>query len=95
MSVHNLLHLSQLLVDARFRLVTMGQELVELRHLRYFIGIAENLSFSRAAERLHVAQSAFSRQIQDLEEELKVKIFKRDKRGVSLSAAGWSMASAT
>ncbi len=66
----------------------MRQELVELRHLRYFIGIAEDLSFSRAAERLHVAQSALSRQIQDLEDELKVKLFKRDKRGVSLSAAG-------
>src|SRR5690349_5538990 len=61
---------------------------MEFRHLRYFIGIAEDLSFSHAAERLHVAQSALSRQIQALEYELKVQLFKRDKRGVSLTAAG-------
>jgi DNA-binding transcriptional LysR family regulator len=61
---------------------------MEFRHLRYFIGVAEDLSFSHAGERLHVAQSALSRQIQDLEEELGVQLFKRDKRGVSLTAAG-------
>jgi DNA-binding transcriptional LysR family regulator len=61
---------------------------MEFRHLRYFIGIAEDLSFSHAAERLHVAQSALSRQIQDLEDELRVQLFRRDKRGVSLTAAG-------
>jgi len=61
---------------------------MELRHLRYFIGVAEDLNFSRAAERLHVAQSALSRQVQDLEGELGVQLFVRDKRGVLLTTAG-------
>src|SRR5258706_16318386 len=61
---------------------------MEFRHLRYFIGIAEDLSFSRAAERLRVAQSALSRQVRDLEDELQVQLFKRDKRRASLTAAG-------
>jgi DNA-binding transcriptional LysR family regulator len=61
---------------------------MELRHLRYFVGVAEDMNFSRAAERLHVAQSALSRQIQDLEGEVGVQLFVRDKRGIVLTAAG-------
>ena len=52
------------------------------------MGVAEDMNFSRAAERLHVAQSALSRQIQDLEGEVGVQLFARDKRGIALTAAG-------
>jgi len=61
---------------------------MELRHLRYFVQIAEEQHSGRAAERLRVAQPALSRQIQDLEEEIGFKLFHRLPRGVKLSAAG-------
>ena len=61
---------------------------MELRYLRYFIAVAEDLSFSRAAERLHVDQSALSRRIQDLEYELRVRLFTRTQHRVQLTAAG-------
>src|SRR5580658_7134159 len=61
---------------------------MELRHVRYFISVASNLSFSEASRRLHVAQPAISQTILDLEEELGVKLLLRTGRGVELTAAG-------
>ena len=63
---------------------------MELRHLRYFVAVGEEQHYGRAAGRLHVAQPALSRQIQDLEEEVGVKLFERLSRGVKISAAGVS-----
>ena len=61
---------------------------MELRHLRYFKSVAELLNFSRAAEQLNVAQSALSRQIQALEDDVGAKLFERDRSRVSLTDAG-------
>src|SRR5204862_2960696 len=63
---------------------------MELRHLRYFVQVAEEQHYRRAAERLRIAQPALSRQIQDLEEEIGFKLFDRLPRGVKISAAGKS-----
>jgi DNA-binding transcriptional LysR family regulator len=61
---------------------------MELRHLRYFAAVAELAHMGRAAERLRVAQSALSRQLQDLEREVGAVLFERHPRGVRLTAAG-------
>jgi DNA-binding transcriptional LysR family regulator len=61
---------------------------MELRHLRYFVAVAEVLNFTKAATRLRLAQPALSRQVSDLEDELGVDLLKRNSHGVSLTAEG-------
>jgi DNA-binding transcriptional LysR family regulator len=61
---------------------------MELRHLRYFIAVAENQSFRVAAERIHVTQPAITRQIQYLEAEIGAMLFQRTPAGVILTSAG-------
>ena len=61
---------------------------MELRHLRYFLAVGEALNFTKAAAQLRVAQSALSRQVHDLEDEIGVELLRRSPRGVTLTAEG-------
>lgn len=61
---------------------------MELRHLRYFQAVAEELSFSKAAHRLHIAQPAISRAVKELEEELGIVLLSRTRRSVRVTPAG-------
>jgi|HubBroStandDraft_4_1064222.scaffolds.fasta_scaffold397586_2 DNA-binding transcriptional LysR family regulator len=60
---------------------------MNLNHLQSFVAVAESLSFSRAAKRLHVSQPALSKQIRSLEEDLSAKLFVRNRRSVALYGA--------
>ena len=61
---------------------------MNLRHLRCFITVAEELHFGRAAERLHIEQSPLSRAIKKLESDVGARLFERTSRGVQLTWAG-------
>jgi DNA-binding transcriptional LysR family regulator len=63
---------------------------MELRHLRYFVAVADTLSFTKGAQKLHLAQPSLTRQIKDLEEEIGVRLFDRTPLGVRLTPEGRS-----
>jgi DNA-binding transcriptional LysR family regulator len=62
---------------------------IEMRHLRYFVAVAEDASFTAAAQRVHVAQQVLSTQIRQLEDAVGVLLLERTSRGVVLAVAGF------
>jgi LysR family hca operon transcriptional activator len=77
------------IANAQYKLATDGESaIMDLRLLRYFIAVAEELSFTRAAERLYIAQPSLSQQIRQLEAFVGTPLFLRDKHRIELSEAG-------
>jgi DNA-binding transcriptional LysR family regulator len=72
----------------RSAVVETAHQLAELRRIRYFVTLAEELHFARAAERLKIAQPTLTVQIQEIERTLSARLFVRTKRSVALTAAG-------